>query len=290
MQKLRRVVLEKMIAADLTALQIDMMIYLSRYQDDHGCITGVHYRHACESIGMSTQSFYNALSALQDAGLIAVTKTDRADVNVRILDNDCSVYQEIGQYINTNRQMFYSKEFRALRAPAKLLAMYLLRRTGENNGGFQQTWNHFVKKYTKLLSITKRMLCEYLHDIKVFFLLGKKEGMYYVTVRRHAANPDKTSEQDRQRLHTVKAICRRLGILQTPADAVSDTAGLLSQYHKDVTFEIISEAVRDSLLIQGFGTMPKRAERTLAPKLLHKVLRGLLHLAPSYMPAYTTKA
>ena len=43
MQKLSVEVLEKMLGADLSNHEIDMMLYIARFQDEFGHIRGVYY-------------------------------------------------------------------------------------------------------------------------------------------------------------------------------------------------------------------------------------------------------
>ena len=74
MQKLSVEVLEKMLGADLSNHEIDMMLYIARFQDEFGHIRGVYYRDICENVGLSYQGFYDCLHSLERKGIIACEK------------------------------------------------------------------------------------------------------------------------------------------------------------------------------------------------------------------------
>lgn len=284
MQKLRRVVLDKMIEARLTALQVDMMVYLSRYQNDDGSVSGVYYRDVCRDTGMSNQSFYNVLRSLRDKGLIEMQKNSSSDWDIRILDNDCSDQRMIGkQYINTNQGMFYSPVFAKMKGPEKLLSMFFLRRCGENHGGFRKSAKDFIEDLTKDFEITKRMLILYLKKVKAFFSIGRKNNMYYITARK-ATTQKSTSEEARLNRHLVLTACRRLGIRDASESSIRETANLPAQYKRVIrkkqaetqNVPSIYDAIRGALMIQD--EPGREGSRGLPDKLVHKVFRSLLGL------------
>ena len=289
MQKLRVVVLDKMIDAKLTALEVDMMIYLSRYQDDTGSIPGVYYRNVCTSTGMSNQSFYNVLRSLTAKGLISMKKNSPTDYDICILDNDCSNYKAIGQYVNTNQKMFYSDAFAKMKGTEKLLAIFFLLRCGENHGGFRLDVEKFIEKLTEKFEIKKRMLILYLKQVKEFFSIGRKDNKYYVHVKK-ATTERCSSENKRLNVYLVKAACRRLGIKDASNAEINDTADLLSQYRKEIKKKneetqnapSIYDAIRGSLAVMdepdNVGDSVENGAYRLRPKLVHKVLRTLLGL------------
>lgn len=286
MQKIKREVLDKMIAADLSSLQVDMMIYLSRYQSDSGVIKGVHYRSVCKDIGMSKQSFYNVLRSLEVKGLISLQreKLDSMDWNITILDNDCTAINngsEKGQYVNTNQCIFYLESFRMLKAKEKLLAMYLLRRCAENRGSIRMTVSNFREHYTELLQVSSRTLRGYLASLKEYFSIGDKEGMRYVRSKRDMIKRSTMSERTRLHEYLVKVACRRCRISNPDYNAVKETAYLLHQYRRQI--KQISDLRRKELDIKEVIQLsreyfPPKDKLQLNCKLVHKILRAILGL------------
>lgn len=287
MQKIRREVIDKMIAAQLSSLQVDMIVYLSRYQDETGNIQGIYYREACKDIGMSKQSFYDVLRSLEKKKLISLQKADHSDWDICILDNDCTGINnqtEKGQYVNTNQHIFYTASFRKLKANEKLLAMYLLRRCAENHGSIRMTISNFRKKYTELLQCTARALKGYLASLQTFFSIGDKDGYKHVRTRKAALEKDRTSEKARLYEHIVKAACRRSKIQNPDAQAVKDVAELWhKQYARDI--KNYSQLRHRKLEVQevlelakGYIHPKKLQQKELQVPLVHKLLRGILGL------------
>lgn len=281
MQKLRRVVLDKMIAARLTSRQVDMMLYLSKYQDESGLIQGVYYRSVCEDTGMSIQSFYNVLKALEKMDLIQLEKNDSTDWDIMILDNDCREYNKIGQYLNTNQAMLYSHGFCSLSGGAKLLALFLLRRCGENQGGIRQKTEGFFDSLQSLMQVSKRVIKSHLKKLATFFSLGSQGEFYFVRPRKAGVEKSGKSEYQRYAEQIINMICRRNKVDKS-SDQVTDTAGLMNQYRKSIQmdgkqpYDVLQKAVLTAVQVAGIGQ--KKPERYLQPKLVHKVLRGILGL------------
>lgn len=292
MQKLRRVVLDNMISAGLTGLQVDMMLYLSQYQDEYGRITGVYYRAVCKETGMSIQSFYNVLRSLQEKQLISMVKNDRTDWDIQILNNDCHDFGNrrklIGQYLNTNQSMLFCEPFRSLSGNAKMLAMFLLRRCGENShnkkyaAGFRQKPEGFFKALMEMLHVSKRVILSYLKDLEPLFSLGtmidEHSGSELYCVRPKASGLKKGGQSENQKAaeHRVRAFCRRRKL--DPADdaSISDTAKLATQYGQPMA--ILEDAIIKAIEVAGHHKLLPGAA------LVHKVLRGMLGLeAPMHL-------
>lgn len=88
MQKLSIEVLEKMMGADLSKNEIDVLLYIARYQDDTGHIIGGHYKDVCDAIGISFQGYYDVLGALERKEIISCEKKCYYDKDITILDNN----------------------------------------------------------------------------------------------------------------------------------------------------------------------------------------------------------
>ncbi len=283
MQKIRREVLDKMIEKNLSSMQVSMLIYLSRYQNNAGVIKGVHYKAACEDTGMSKQSFYNVLRSLVDKGMITLQKEkeDSIDWDIQILDNDCTAISngEKGkQYINTNKGIYYNQNFLKAKAKEKLLAMYLMRRCHENRGSIWMKVGNFRKHYTELLQCSARALRGYISTLKQFFSIGVKDGMCYVRPLAWAQEVGKTSERTRLHEHLVRVACRRCKI-SSENNAVKETASLLHQYRRQIREK--SDLRDDDLDIQEAIRLSKeyfhpKDKLQLNFKLVHKILRAIL--------------
>lgn len=281
MQKLKYNVLDKLILNNVTSAEIDFLLYVSRYQNDKGVSKGIYYRNMCKEIGISFQSFYDLKTSLTEKRIIKAEKNSYYDWDITILDNDCSdpeSYQE--GYINTNHNIFYSSDFYSMKAGAKLLAMEFMKISFSGRGCYNIGSSKFYDKYTKIFKVTKRVIQNYMQDLKSFFSIGLKEKQYWITplakVRRNIGS---RTEASNYRSHIGDVICRRGKIKSVTKDALKDTVDLLKQYKASVNGEV---EVLEELLVQAIKKSLEKANegirntskwiRELKPKLVHKYL------------------
>ena len=238
---------------------------------------GIYYRDVCQACDMCKQTFYDVLRSLQQKGVITYVRADR-DYNITILDNDFSYkgsYEE--GYINVSRSVFDTDKFNKLRAKEKIFVLHLMKVTHENAKSFQIRTENFYKKYTELLGVTKKVLRGYLHSMRSFFSVGKKDGKYFITFLASVFKSKRNvSETDQLLGHEVKTDCRRSKIKEIDDQAVEDTMQLVKQYRHDANergvniLEIVQECIWTS--VQGFKN------RVLNPKYVHKLIRIKLGL------------
>lgn len=284
MQKLKNSVLDRMIEEKLTSKEIDFLIYVSRYQDDSGKVSGIHYKELCETMHMSFQGFYDVKQSLQEKGFIDVEKSNRIDHDITILQNGYADMNDIVEgYVNTNHHIFYDEEFFRLKAGSKLLAMELLRMsyagTGGEKGQFRIGTKRFYEKYTKMFSVTKRVMRTYLMELKRFFSIGIVEGMYYMRPKISVyKQPGQASENENYAAHNVSMICRRNKIKDPHKKDLKDVMDLVRQYKKEAErvkrniFDLLRQAIEKSLQILNDGSEVIK-NRILKPKLIHSILK-----------------
>lgn len=262
---------------NLTNKEVDFLLYIAHYQDDYGRIRGIYYRDVCRACDMCKQTFYDVLRSLQQKSIITYVRADQ-DYNITILDNDFSYkgsYEE--GYINVSRSVFDGVRFNQLRAKEKILVLQLMKVTHENAKSFQIRTENFYRKYTELLGVTKKVLRGYLHSMRSFFSVGKKDGKYFITFLASVFKSKRNvSETDQLLGHEVKTDCRRSKIKEIDDRAVEDTMQLVKQYRHDANergmniLEIVQECIWTS--VQGFKN------RVLNPKYVHKLIRIKLGL------------
>lgn len=293
MQKVANRIIDRMITEHLTNKEIDFFLYISRFQDETGKVSGVYYKEVCEAMRMSYQEFYNAMRGLEQKEFIRCEKANRIDHDITILDNIYAGrerdYESEG-YINTNHNIFYCEDFRLLKAGAKLLAMLFMQiglagtKTNKNRS-YKIGTKTFYEKYIKLLGVSKRVVRSYLKELKQFFSIGIKEKMYYITPKRVVEKKKYAkTEIDNYREHHVEVVCRRNRIREAEPRHKKELRDLLGQY-KRVAEEVqgnlmaaFARAVQSSLEIINEGTRGTW-KRSLNIKLVHRQLRKQLGIA-----------
>lgn len=281
MQKLGNGIVEKMIAAKLTSKEIDFMLYISRFQDDNGHVSGVHYKEVCENAEMSYQGFYDVKQSLIDKNFIASDKSNRIDHDITILNNSFKGDEDYNAgYINTNHHIFYTKEFRYLKAGAKLLAMWIMKATRSGGGEWKIGTVKFYDKYTKMFGVTKRVMRTYLMQLKEFFSIGIKEGIYYMRPKNVIyRKPNQKTENENYTEHEVEVTCRRNRIKILSQKDKKDVYELATRQYKKKAevynldiIDLLRKAIEISIERLNENN-PKCSVRVLKPNLVHKILR-----------------
>lgn len=287
MQKISNVVMQKMINANLTSLEINFILVIARVQADDGTVEGVYYKDIIEQLSCSVQQFYNMLTSLQEKGIIECHKASYYDYDIRILDNVMeNEYDRKHGYISLSKGLF-CEEFMELKAGEKLLAMELLRRQDIQFKKLKKPSLCFnvdtlYEKFCGMLQVTARVLRQYLKSLKEFFSIGIKDGKYYITPLKRSYSPDTgidaPSDADRYNEHVVKVDCRRQRI-DTEGygpESLKETARLIKQYGimaiekgMDIV-TLVRQSISES--VDKAGTY-KAQKRRLEYKLVHKIVR-----------------
>lgn len=282
MQKIRPVVLEQMIRARLTSAEVNFLVYISQYQDDTGLVSGVYYKEICEKLEISYQKFYDVKESLIRKGLIRAEKNSYCDWDIRILQNDFSDHDYSSGYLSTNHQIFQNAAFFRMKAGAKVLAMHLLRICQSNRGHYRIGVVTFYETYQKLFGVTKRVLQNYLTELRQFFSVGIREHLYFITPKKNVYRQTITtvSETERYNQQIGSTICRRLKIREYSGQNLKDTAALLTQYAQRLGTQavtLLSLAVQRSLeKLNERVKRPHQRKRELQPKLVHRCLTEIL--------------
>ncbi len=88
----------------------------------------------------------------------------------------------------------------------------------------------FVEKYTELLQVTGRTLQKYMKFLKLYFYVGLKEGMYYITLRKQFCRSVAKTESDQVNRHLLDTACRRNRIKEPDEREAADILAVISRY------------------------------------------------------------
>lgn len=174
MQKLSIEVLEHAMQQNLTSAEVDMLLYIARFQNDAGTARGIYYKDVCEGIGISYQAFYDCKKGLEEKGIISSEKNNYYDWDITILNNSFVGNENFGRgYVSVSSKMVRSAVFRKFKANTKLMALYLLRewlisRKRTNKESYQILRENFLAKFRKLLNVSDRMIRRYLGQLQPF--------------------------------------------------------------------------------------------------------------------------
>lgn len=288
MQKLDFNIIDKLIAyhraKKLTSKELNLILYLSQYQEESGLVRGVYYKDVCSESGMSIQSFYAAKEALERKGIIKVTKSHYTDFDITINDNNWNERAFRESYLNTNCCLFKNPVFKKFSAGEKLLSILFLRINLVSNRSFEIGVDKFYREYSKKLGIKKRILQRYLHTLKSLFAIGIKDGKYYIRIHREHERRSHEAESTKLNRHTLNSACRRNRIDKEYVDCSNEEyqniVHLFEQYSysigqalKSKTFNFSSIIGKSLEIINERVKNKYKWKRRLKASLVHKCLR-----------------
>lgn len=290
MQKLANSILEKMFACNMTAKEIDFLLYIARFQNQHGFVQGVYYKDVCENAKLSYQAFYDVKKSLTEKGLISAEKNYSGDWDITILDNDFSTKESFCRgYINLGHYIFAQETFRKMKAGAKLMAMDILKINMTGGTKYEIGTKKFYEKYTALLSVQKKIVEEYLRELKLFFYVGIKDRKYFIVLRDVMKKFLKKTENEQYQEHNIRTALRRNRIAkeEVTEQEQREVKTLLRQYNKEIAMSDgvaqqfdLAAIIRRSLETINVSEKNKyKWQRVLKPKLIHMLLRQELGLA-----------
>ena len=286
MQKIKNSLIDKMIAAKLTSKEFDFVIYLSRFQNQKGCVDGVHYKELCQEMKMSYQAFYDVKQSLEEKGIISSQATEQGDHQIVILENEFVREEDVkAGYINTKHPIFFQKEFFGLKAGAKLLGTWLFKVCSTQKGCFRVGLEKFYgKEYVEKFGVTKRVLYGYLMSLKNagLFAVTLKNGNYHIVLKQNVMKKSEIqTEAERMRVHQTEAVLRRNRIKEA-GTGKKELYDLFKQYEAIAErmgknlFEVMNEAVRMSLQMKNEREKWLK-DKSISIKLIHMELKILLN-------------
>jgi hypothetical protein len=217
---------------NVTGIELDLLLYLSLIQDQFGNIKGLYYKDVCKELDCCKQSFYNALKGLElkEYILINFNYKEQKYWDLTILDNVFACENDDKKsYLNTNRKLFYTKEFRGLKVNEKKLLVYIaLIYKGEKGLTFYPAT---VAKWLGIKSIT--LAWDYLKSISTICPFLVMPGSHGDKIKIEANNFNITglnvnSERENFLTHRLKYLCKKRNIEFTDID-IKDLIILLGQ-------------------------------------------------------------
>lgn len=280
MQKLRYSIINRILDENLTGTQIDILLYISRFQDDSGRIFGVYYKDIAIATFRHKTQIYKALSALESKGFISREKNSRYDMDITILNNDFSDKDFSGGYLSVDKKIFLNGEFFRMKAREKIITLQLIKNCDSApKGTFRKKREEFIKWYGEKLGVISRSVGAYLTTLKKYFNIYLKNGIYYIKCLKgkiegtKQENFDIMAPTDRDQLyrHEVNKSLRRSRAACDPEDK-KELGKILQQYADE--WNLIPLDLTP--ILRRCLELADNMERKVNIKLVHKLVRDTL--------------
>lgn len=215
----------------LTNKEMDLFVHIARHQSLSGIVYGLHHKDACTSCNMSKQSFYNALYALSNKGIITYKKQSDIDYDVTIIDNNFDGPNGFkqGGYINLHKKFVKGKKFKKLKANEKYLLFSFIKVAYKPGRAYTVELENFYKSFASQLGIMVRTLRYYLQSLKEFFKVLRVKGCYRIVAKECLLDPEDETSDDIEYKNFVNSMCRRYK-LHKDEESIYETAKLIKQY------------------------------------------------------------
>ncbi|MDE6232153.1 MAG: hypothetical protein K2M60_02220, partial [Lachnospiraceae bacterium] len=255
MQKMKYDLYNRIMAdTSLSRLELHLLFWLAKHQDENGYITGVYYQEIVECLSCSKSGFYLVRDSLAEKGYISWDKSHNADMDIKLYDNSFCINGDIvyENYVDLNISMFESGEFYKCRAGAIKLAMYMVKRVAaakaityansysadsmeaENSRKLWFNPRKFLSVVKDILKVEIRSIKEYLGELKLWIgservQSNANEYTVITVLKKGLKSPDNENKSYPERksyIHKIKSYCRRNGI-ETDRKNLRDTADLI---------------------------------------------------------------
>ena len=195
MYKIKNSYIDSMIKQKTTSKEIDFILYIATFQDEHGTVNSVYYREVCDSAGLSIQTFYDVLDSLCRKGLITYSKLNAADITVTLTNNDFSDGDYSCGYLKVASKKFQDKKFREMKAGSKLLYLYMQRFVN----GRHMLVSGFYSRFCELFGVVTKSIQRYLLELKnaaLLFVSRKRNKSYHYEINLRNTNALDRRESD----------------------------------------------------------------------------------------------
>lgn len=282
MQKISYKILDKL--GRLTNAELNILLYMARYQDDRGNVRGIYFKDVCTNLHICNQTFYNGLEALQEKNIISYRKASYWDYDVTILDNDFSHEQALKNgYVSLAHSCFDISGLQQMGRIEKVMLLHLMKMTYSVKGCYHIQKELFYGKYAGIVGVSQKALKQAMHKVRQYFDISLRGKEYIIRPKQKVRQKSnhKRSEAEQLREHLLNTILRRHKIKSVSMEKRKDMLTLFRQYEerirckgKDV-YTVISNAVTASML-QLDKIKMKSHVRQLKPALIHTyIIRSL---------------
>lgn len=283
--KLTKEVILNFINQNPTSKEIDFLLYISMYQDEHGVCRGIYYKDVMEALPCCKQTFYAVKKSLEEKGIIRIERESNMDYDITILG---SQYWRNG-YLNTRMPVLHTQDFKNLPAGAKMIAIDLIMLIDSNKD--YRVWNigmdKFYERYLNFLpfKIEKKTLREYIRMMKKILVFkkaktGSKTFKFCIVKQPRKTDRKPYDSKSNDQVWTeqiIRCMCRRNHI-DLNERKISDVAKLIPQY-RNVAYEHYLSVIE--LVKWAFDkSLEKLQKNILDSKLIHKYIRNRLYNEP----------
>lgn len=225
-----------------TAKEIDFILEVAQYQDDHGTIKGIKYNDMMQNINISVSTYFKLLYDLEQKEIIKINyhNEEYSFWEFTIIDNDFTDKNYKKGYLNINNDFLHSTEFKKLKRAEKVIVLNLFKIA--HNRHYIKITIQTLMKWTncKIQSIR-----QYIKSLSKFFNTSKDNNLFTFEVNSYFFRKVGT-EKDIRNCHLIDFIVKKNRASKEP-NATKEVANLFNQYSKldpAIIFEIISKSIK----------------------------------------------
>ncbi len=264
--KLNISTIDKMAELKLTSNEIDLILYLAVRQNIFGQAEDIFYSEVMNELSITKQTFYNIKNDLVQKEIISEAQSKDGYWTFRILNNIYATDEDYKKrYLNVNKHILFTDNFKALKANEKILILKLL---CTKNLEDKKPFKIYINTLKEWLDVkSSAIIYTYIENIKPFFNHEIKEGelglggLIVFTTKYTTFSRTTNTEKALYFKHKLKMFCKKYKIFFNEQN-IDDLITLINQY--------TSTKGLGTVLINMYDTLLQK--RTVQPKLINYII------------------
>ena len=242
--------IQKFTKNGLTSTDIDILMFIARYQNTLGECKAFH-SEVCRELRISKQSFYNSIYNLDKLGIITPIQSNTGWWSLRLNNNMFNSKSDYKSgYTNINKRMF-SGPFSKLNVNEKLLCLLIMTNPRAN---LNKPICFSLNKLSELLKVKEYSIRKYLKSISNMFKIKIENNITYITSLEYYTDSTKVSERLQFLRHYYSCNLKSCNVPHAPRD-IEDLCTLTIQYAERGFSRIVNSI---QYVLDKFGILNSR--------------------------------
>lgn len=188
-----------------TGKEINILMYISQFQDECGVIRGIDYKDILGNMFISKSGFYKCLYSLERKEIIEIMDTNEHSFfwDIKIIDNTFTKKEEYKKgYLNINNyRILNTIYFQKMTKSEKVIVLNLLKMLNFKGKILKISYNTLIRWTNKSMRSIKKFVCTLK---EVIALVESKSGISIDLLKVYAFAKNDESEKDIFNRHLLK--------------------------------------------------------------------------------------
>lgn len=241
-----------------TKKEIDLMMYISQFQDNYGIVKGIDYKEVITNIQIRKSTFYKLLYSLEEKAILEINYfNEHGYWEVTIIDNVFACEKDYKKgYLKINYEVLHSEEFKKMTKSEKLIVINLIKINDFRIAKIKITY----KKIKEWTDKSMRSVKKFIKTLKSVFNIIQKDNSCLIDCC-FGFGCRVASEVDIRNKHLIEYRLKKEKS-ELNEKYIKDTITVLKQYRVnsiDMIIQLVDKSINDcgTLMPKYINTMGK---------------------------------